>query len=286
MSLHSFRIVAAGLWFLTALSLLAQDQQAPPKATESPGLAPQSIIRSHKLHQAPALTGTGAAAQESVQHFIDWASASYTSESEDVYKALSAARENRAIVEAFCGEVSRSVMSDYSRTLVTLGLLGAMKSPLGSECLVKFLHRPFPTQGTVIDGEVVEQTAMGMLQGKALDGLAFLRSPEGDKEVFWAVREHPSRVVRAEAINAYLWNHGDSAEAKATLSRYVRPDEKVFLDRVRRGEGEGAKQFNPKLDAFLKEHPDLVAPNPVKGTTERKGEGTKANPNPPTLETR
>jgi len=284
-SFRPHRILLPGLLILSALASIAQEQP-PPKSTQPAGAAPESIIRSHKLHEAPALTGTAAAAQESVQHFIDWASASYASESEDVYKALSAARENRAIAEAFCEEVSRSVMSDYSRTLVTLGLLGAMKSPVGTECLVKFLHRPFPAQGAVIDGEIVEQTAMGMLQAKVVDGLAFLRSADADKEVFWAVREHPSRVVRAEAIDAYLWNHNDSADAKATLARYVRPDEKVFLDRVRRGDGEGAKQFNPKLESFLKRHPDLMAPNPVRGTTEPKGAGSKANPNPPSLETR
>jgi hypothetical protein len=285
MSFRPYRVLLSALLVLSSIANMAQSrQQVPPTATQPPGPSPESIIRSHKLHEAPALKGSGPEALESVQRFVDWASASYTSESEDVYKAIAAARENREIAKAFCEEVSRSMTQDHSRTLVTLALLGEMKSPIGTECLAKFLHQPFPTHGTVIDGEIVEQTAMGMLQGKAIDGLAYLRSPEGDKEIFWAIREHPSRVVRAEAIDAYLWNHNDSAEARATLARYVRPEEKVFLDRVRRGSGEGAKEFNPKLETFLKEHPELLAPQPEKGATERKGTPTKANPKPPSLE--
>ena len=123
-----------------------------------------------------------------------------------------------------------------------------------------------------------------MLQAKAIDGLAYLRNPEADNEVLRAAGKHPSRIVRAEAIDAYLWNHQDSAEAKATLARYVRPDEKVFLDRVRRGDGEGAEQFNPKLAQFLKAHPELAPPKPeIAKSKPKRTEDTKAT-NPPQLD--
>jgi hypothetical protein len=145
-----------------------------------------------------------------------------------------------------------------------LALLGEMRHPVGHECLARFVHLPFPEKGTVVDGEIIEQTNLAMLQAKAVDGLAYLHDPKADEEVLWAASKHPSRVVRAEAIDAYLFNHGDSAQAREQLARVVRPDERLFLDRVRRVQGENAESFNRKLDGYLKSHPDRLPPNPEK----------------------
>jgi len=61
--------------------------------------------------------------------------------------------------------------------------------------------------------------------------------------------------VRAEAIDAYLWNHADSAEAKATLRKYVQKGEEIFVDALDELPGRKQKSFNAKLAAFLKAHP-------------------------------
>ncbi len=44
---------------------------------------------------------------------------------------------------------------------------------------------------------------------------------EVDKEVLAVVSQHPFKIVRAEAINALLWNHGDSAKYKQFLRKSV-----------------------------------------------------------------
>jgi hypothetical protein len=143
-----------------------------------------------------------------------------------------------------------------------LSILGELRSSVGEECLRKVLHQPFPEKGTSAQGEIVEQTALGILQAKAVDGLAYLQTSSGDEEVLWAVGKHPSRIVRAEAIEAFLWNHNNSDEARATLLHYVRPEEKIFLDRLRRDPRESGEVFNRKLEAFLKAHPEAAAPAP------------------------
>src|SRR5262249_9858626 len=69
----------------------------------------------------------------------------------------------------------------------------------------------------------------------------------------------------AEAIEAYLWNHGHTASARQTVLGVVRPGESIFVDRIRRDDGESAATFDPKVDAFLLSHPELVPPPPVPG---------------------
>jgi len=276
------------LVLLTLLSAICfAQQQAPPSATAPAGPPPAEIIRRHKPHAAPPLTGTGRQARDSAMKFIDWASASFGDETEDVRRALAVARQNRDIAQEFCDEANRARAVDHSRSLVVLGLLGEMRSPVGQECLTKFLHIPFPAEGHVVNGEIVEQTVLGTLQAKAVDGLAYLRNPRADEEVLWAAGKHPSRIVRAEAIDAYLWNHNDSQQAKSALLRYIRPDEKIFVDRPRRGEGEGAEQFNPKLQAFLKAHPEVKPPAPAKAKPNKAKRAAEEKPiQPPSLDQR
>ena len=108
------------------------------------------------------------------------------------------------------------------------------------------------------------------LQAKAIDGLAYLKSDSGDKMVFEAIAKHPSRIVRAEAIAAYLWNHDGSDRAKEALKPYVHKEELIFLDRVTRVEGEKKESFNRKLEAYLKTHPEMQAPAPTKAQPGKK----------------
>jgi hypothetical protein len=129
-----------------------------------------------------------------------------------------------------------------------------MRNPEGEECLVRFLRQPFPRDGTVVNGEIVEQTTLGGLQSKAVDGLAYAETKSGDREVLWAAGSHPSRIVRAEAINAYLWNRNDSDETRETLEKVVRPDERIFLNRPRYQPETSSEEFNERLEAYAKKH--------------------------------
>lgn len=247
-----------------------QKQVAPSSKTER-GPSPAEIVERRSQVKAPTLEATGEALHRSVAEYIAWAAASTQREKETVRRSLASVKENRQVGESFCEYAKRARLSDHSRTLVTLGLLGEMKGPASEACFKEFLALPLPTQGTVVEGEILEQTALASLQAKAVDGLAYLRTPQTDEEVLRAVREHPSRIVRAEAINAFLWNHGDSEEAKQMLRKHVRKDEEIFVDRVRWNSGEKAETFNRKLEVFLKAHPEAIAPAPKKLKEEERG---------------
>jgi hypothetical protein len=260
--LFTIVLVCAGCERKQASSAGNEPQRAPaPQTSQKPD--PNPSAQAPRPRPAPDLSAASEAdAKARVAAFVDWASATTSEQTEDVRRAIASAARNEHVLRALCDEVDRAAAVDHSRTIITLSILGEVRHPVSQACLAKFLHRPFPEKGTVIDGEIVEQTSLGSLQGKAVDGLAYQHTPEGDKEVLWAVSKHPSRIVRAEAINAYLWNHNDSADARATLSRYVHPDERVFMDRVRRGQNESAEEFNKNLAVFMKKHPELRPPVP------------------------
>jgi hypothetical protein len=239
-------------------------QSTAPSAQQPPVASPSKLREEEKLRTAPQFVLEGPEVKRSVERFVAWAGATHMEEAETVRKSIAGVKENRQIATALCDHAFESVKVDHGRTLVSLALLGEMRHPAGHECLARFVHLPFPEKGTVVDGEIIEQTNLAMLQAKAVDGLAYLHDPKADEEVLWAASKHPSRVVRAEAIDAYLWNHGDSAQAREQLARVVRPDERIFLERIRRVQGENAESFNRKLDGYLKSHPDRLPPKPEK----------------------
>jgi hypothetical protein len=187
-------------------------------------------------------------------------------EHDDVALALASVSQNWEIAQAFCDEAFNAQNTDHTRALLVLSLLGEMRSELGADCLYNFLWQPLPDTGTISEGgEIVERTSLSMLEAKAVEGIAYLRNPVADQMVLEAVAAHPSRNVRASAIDAFKWNHGDSSQVIQTLLGYVRPDELIFVDRIRRESGETLDTFDAKLAQYLAQHPEVVPPDPVRG---------------------
>lgn len=228
-----------------------------PSATEKGGPSPSKILEGIKLHDPPPLAGPG-----DVGKFVDWAGKSMVNEQEDARDVINQASQNDGVAQALIDEVEATQKTDHGRALLVLAILGEMKNPIGTAFLRDFAVRPLPESGTLVDGEIVEQSAQAILQAKAVDGLAYLRTEAGDEAVLQIIAEHPARIVRAEAINAFLWNHDDSADARQLLIEFVREEEAVLIDRVRRGSGKDAESFNAELSAFLEHHPEAVPPPP------------------------
>jgi len=118
------------------------------------------------------------------------------------------ARNNPDVIASLCNEAFVSQNVNHSQALVARGLLGTAKSHCGEECLARFVAQPFSEIGTVVDGEILEQTALATLQAKPIDGLAYLNTQSANAIVLDA--NHTSHIVRAEAIVAYLFNHNYS----------------------------------------------------------------------------
>lgn len=237
-----------------------------PKALGPSGVRPSELLAQKPPQPAPKLAGSGDAARRAVIEFLAWAGASTPPQREEARREIAAAAGNRDVVQALCDEITAARTTDHSRALLGLSVLGEMRSPHALAYLKDFIHIPMPPPGRLIEGEDPQQTALATLQGKAVSGLAYMNTAESNTEVFWAVAKHESRIVRAEAIRTYLANHQNSSEAKATLRKYVRKGEEVFLDRPNRDSGDRAEIFNRKLDEYLRAHPELAPPAPERGS--------------------
>lgn len=235
----------------------------PPASKEAASRRPSERMGERKLHAVPAVASEG-----DVPGFVSWAAGSLPEEREDGRRALAAVAASpnaSAVARGLTAEVERAREADHSRALVALALLGELKNKeVGVPFLTGFIARPLPQQGTIVDGEIIEQTAQLQLQGKAVHGLAYLRDDVADREVMKIISSHPSRVIRGEAINAWLWNRQDTQAARDQLASIVKPEDRVLIDRPRRTETTTADEFNRALATWLKAHPELAAPAPVK----------------------
>ncbi|WP_309572749.1 hypothetical protein [Deinococcus sp.] len=279
--LPSVRLGGAAL--ALSLTLLAcspptQPVSGGPDAQQQAVKAPSEVNRPEQA-VVPLDAAAGDAAQ-AVEKFIDWAADSRLSQREEGRKAIEDARANDAVAQALVDAVFAAQKTDHSRALVALSILGELRNPVGEQGLIRFVNLPFPDANPSPDfeGEDPERTALGTLQAKAAEGLAYMGSESADQQVLTLVAQHPSRIVRAAAITSYLYNHPDNRQL---LQRYVQKNELAFIDRPIRDIGESGDSFNAKLGAFLKAHPDLIPPDPPPGEPVGTDQPDKADAGPP-----
>jgi hypothetical protein len=258
-------LLSIGLVVIATIAGCHRAQKDAPATNTPGGPSPSTLLKSYKLHSPPALSSAS-----DVPRFLDWAGASHVDERDDARKVLAEAASRPEVIDGFIKEIERVQTTDHTRALLALALLGETRNPTAQDFFAEFARRPLPTTGTVIEGEIIEQTRAAQLQAKAVDGLAYANTEASNRTVTQIIAEHPSKIVRAEAINAYLWNHGDSDEARKFLTQFVRKDDLILLDRVRRDTGETAASFNRKLAVFLDKHPELGPPQPDKLSTVRE----------------
>lgn len=236
-----------------------------PTARQPAETRPPLIMFRANLASRPImpLTVAGVSVTESVKTFVDRASISTPSEREHVRALIAQSSENRSVATALASSIFESRTRDFTYTLTALSVLGELRNPVGEAALMKFVALPLPATGHKIDGEIIERITLEKLQMKAVDGLAYAHTPTTDGEVLHIAGMSPSRAVRSEAIAAYMFNHKNSAEARAMLLHIVRPSERVFIDRPSFVPGMSGAAFNAQLALYLKLHPELRAPNPV-----------------------
>jgi hypothetical protein len=224
----------------------------PPPQDPGPPLAPGPV------RQPPKMEGTAA----SVEAFIAWAAASTGPERELGRAAiLDAAADPRNI--ALLGEQLMSgYQADVGRALVMLAILGEMRTPDAEKRLGAFIRLKAQPSGQVIDGEDSAVAGLGLLQAKAVDGLAYQGTQSADKQVLTIAVQHPDVAVRSEAMVAYLWNHGNTEAARKVLLAAVRPDEVRYVDRVLKLPTDDAATFDQKLARYLGDHPEVIPPAP------------------------
>lgn len=252
-----------------------------------------------KEGKLPAVTFTPLAKQtpvplgvSTVDQFVEWVATMPASQVEDVKAQIAAVKSDPKVVDAVAAGLSFHNPGSYGRQLIYLSMLGEMQNeralgPLQSylnsrDCLVseeRVAVQPAPNgpQTSMFDG-------CAGLKARAVSMISHLNSQAATAVVLNAIREHPSRTVRMSAIDAYLYNAGDSPEAIATAKRQAKPDEVKFVGLPRLSPDTNRQDFEERLTRFYSEHPEEQPPQLVRAPagTRRRSNGrpprTSVNP--------
>jgi len=158
-------------------------------------------------------------------------------------------RQQPGAVEAIGRQYRQLPAEAFEQRLMVLSVLGEMKRSDAVEQLREVVWAPLPPAGAQAD-KLSERDLEEMVQVKAVQGLAFLATPQADAEVREVIAKHEALHVRISAIDAYMWNHGDRPETAAELYKMLPPELHPYVERPRFQRGQNAEEFPRKLRAW------------------------------------
>lgn len=166
-----------------------------------------------------------------------------------VAEVVAKLREQPGAVEAMARQYRQLPAEALEHRLVVLGMLGEMKRPDAMAQLREVVWAPLPPADSQAD-KLTARDFEEMVQVKAVEGLAFLATPQADAAVREVIAKHEALHVRVSAIDAYMWNHGDRPETAAELYRLLPAELHPYVERPRFQRGQDAEEFTRRLRAW------------------------------------
>ena len=203
-----------------------------------------------------------------VETFVDWVATMPSTQVNDVKEQIAAVKSDPKVVDAVASHLSFRNLGSYGRQLIYLSVLGELRNeralgPLqeylnSRECPVFEEITAFPRQPGLPHTSKFD--ACAGLKSAAANMIAYLNTPAALNVVLQTIQEHPSRFVRLSAMNAYLFNNGDSPEAIAAARQRARPEEAKFVGMPRLSADGDRNAFAERLTRFYADHPEERAP--------------------------
>ena len=166
-----------------------------------------------------------------------------------VAEVVARLRKQPGAVEAMARQYRQLPAEAIEQRLVVLSMLGEMKRSDAMAQLREVVWEPLPPADSQAE-LLTERDFEEMVQAKAVQGLAFLATPQADAAVREVIEKHEALHVRVSAIDAYMWNHGDSPETAAELYRLLPAELHLYVERPRFHRGMDRKEFTRKLRAW------------------------------------
>jgi len=166
-----------------------------------------------------------------------------------VAEVVAKLREQPGAVEAMARQYKQLPAEALEHRLVVLGMLGEMKRSDALPQLREVIWAPLPPADSQAD-KLTARDVEEMVQVKAVEGLAFLATPQADAAVREVIAKHEALHVRVSAIDAYMWNHGDRPETAAELYRLLPAELHPYVERPRFQRGQDAEEFTRRLQAW------------------------------------
>ncbi len=229
----------------------APAEQAPP---ERPGAnqAPAPAIEAASVRSTLAGLSKDASAADLGRALQSLLPQLFRANSEDLpalTETLAALSQQPRIVAAFAESYKQLRPEALQERLLTLGMVGELRRPDAIPFLKEVVWTPLPAKegsGERLSPREIEE----MVQVKAVEGIAFVATADADAAAKEVMLKHPSTHVRATAIDAYMWNHGDSAEAAKELYALLPSELHPYVERPRFHPGMDAKAFAERLGAW------------------------------------
>ena len=213
---------------------------------------------------------------DKIDEFLAWVAAAPASERETVRRQIAAASESDRVVDRLTERLMRFPVTDRTRHLVILSTLGEMRPPRAINALKQFIwydREMFALAGGSAGGG--NQTSFfnptRALQSRAVEMLAYIGGNEALAATLEVAARHTGPEVRIAAMNAYLFNQGDSETAKAELARVVRESDLKYIGLARFTRDMNVKQFNAQVRAYYEKFPSErpIAPVELKKSNRR-----------------
>jgi predicted component of type VI protein secretion system len=213
---------------------------------------------------------------ETTDSFIAWAASSSMEEKEEVRSNIKKVSTNEGVLQELIKRFEKVDTLDVSYSLIVLSLIGELQNPKSEPWLLKQVNRPIIELKDIPHASLSQRDLVEMLSSKAVECLAYLRTKSAEESLRNIISKHPSGSVRSAAIDAYLYNHDDSKEARAILQRIVQPDDLPLLDRAR-FKATDSKAFNSIQEEFYKKHEKerVVAPGEASVKNIKKSDSIK-----------
>jgi hypothetical protein len=247
-------------------------------------LRPPPELRSPRRPEAVPLTTA------TVEEFLRFAAQAGEDEIPAVREQIAGA--DTAVIEVLAERLVAGPVEDVGRHLVLLAVIGEAQHPPVLAPLRDFVwaEKPWLVDERHAHESPAEDDAYELLpcqldleleaplRGRAAEMLTYLGTPEALEAAEEILRSHPEPEVRRATIDALLYHHGDTEEAKERLHRVVREEDQPFVGLPRRTREMDAEEFDRRVQEHYEPPPTPDEPRPREEKVKRERPAPSEHP--------
>jgi hypothetical protein len=195
------------------------------------------------------------------EEFVNWASALPRSRADEVADQID-------LVGCVSGSCDSSVLDDLvalandetrqvGTRRVAVAILGELRNPEAVPALQTIVDAPLPPV-EISHHPLTDRAIAAAIASRAVEAIAYIGTEDALAYVLDRAANHPARVVRLKAIDAYLFNHGDSSAARDALLATVRAQEQRYVGLARKGTVQDSttrQQFEAQVETYYQANP-------------------------------